>query len=150
SAPGFVSGDGAVSFDGSTGYVSAPGLYLPNSITAEAWIYVTSNLQNGFIVGQNPVNQDWELFLENRSGSATLVWRTSACCSNDLTAPAPSANAWHHVTATQSGSTATLYVDGVQVASSSSLPALGHTPGNLEIGRYNSGYYFSGKIDDVA
>jgi hypothetical protein len=105
-------------------------------------VYSTNFNQNGFIVGKNPVNNQWELFFEG----SVLRWRggstTSVACSN------PSNSSWHHVVGTQTGTTATVYIDGVQ-CNTGAVTAINNGTDTVEIGRFRGGYYFNGKIDDV-
>src|SRR5207249_1338749 len=42
-----VSVGSGMQFDGSTGYVTVPNISITPAITAEAWIYPTTNVQNG-------------------------------------------------------------------------------------------------------
>lgn len=142
------SADTAMAFNGTaTSYVTTPTQSIATAITAEAWIYVPTNVQNGFIVGKNPVNTNWQLFLENQSGVGKLIWfGGTVCCSPQLSVPAPSPNVWHHVAATQNGSNGALFVDGVQVAASTTLQAIGNSTGSIDIGRYDSQYWFTGSL----
>lgn len=60
-------------------------------------------------------------------------------------------NRWVHVAATWDGSVIRLYMNGVEVQVSGTLD-ITHTPDgvcNLQIGRYNTGEAFDGKIDEV-
>jgi len=60
----------------------------------------------------------------------------------------PSAGNWHHYVYTFDGTTHTLYIDGVNVGSSTAVPqVLIPTEGNL--GRYNNGEYFDGWMDEA-
>jgi RHS repeat-associated protein len=151
----------ATRFDGSTAYVTTPPENIPNAITVEAWVYTSTYNQSGFIVTKNPVNANWELFVQG----GTIYWRSggSGCGYTNYTTmstPAPSAFAWHHIVAVQSGTAAQIFIDGLQVASSTSMIQIGNgttSPvNNIDIGRYaTSGscaasYFFNGLIDDVA
>src|SRR5207248_3205752 len=155
--------DPAATFNGSTGYVTTPNQNITGSVTVEAWIYATTYNQHGFIVGKNPVNSNWELFV----AANTLYWRSggNGCGAptttyTDLTVPAPTVSTWHHVVATQNGALASLYIDGALVASRSNMASIGVNAGTLEFGRYAAAsgygsncvaaYYFNGSIDEVA
>ncbi|TMC01607.1 MAG: hypothetical protein E6J41_32665 [Chloroflexi bacterium] len=147
-AAGALGSDSAASFDGSSGYVTAPAQSISGAISVEAWIDTANPGQNGIIAGANPVNASWELMLETGS----LVWRSCAGAGSctDLRVSPPSAGQWHHVVVTQSGTTATLYVDGVQTGQSSSMAAFASGATDVEIGRYATGYYYLGSMDEVA
>lgn len=157
--PGAISSDAGYSttFDGSSAYVSAPTFSISPTVTVEAWIYASTYNQSGFIVVKNPANENWELFVSNN----TIYWRTGGtnCAGSgttDLTTPAPSVYMWHHVVAVESGALGKIYIDGLQVASSSSMAAIGNSTYPIEIGRFGSyagctaNYYFSGQIAEVA
>ncbi|HEY6020469.1 MAG TPA: LamG domain-containing protein, partial [Candidatus Paceibacterota bacterium] len=134
---------GALNFNGSSTYVTTPTQSISGSITVSAWVYSTNFNQTGFIVGKNPVNTQWELFFEG----SVLRWRGGAA-DNTVFCSNPSNNKWHHIVGMQTGTTGTLYIDGVQ-CSSGTLTAIGNGSGTIDIGRFSSGYYFKGAIDDV-
>ena len=130
----------ALQFDGSDDYVSVPSISIADNITVSAWVYSANFNSTMFVVQKEPVNTQWELFFEGN-----LKWRTSG---GEITCTPPSNNNWHFVAATQSGTTATLYIDGIQTATGT-IGAFGNGTGSIDIGRHESGYYFNGKIDDV-
>jgi len=132
----------ALKFNGSTSYVNVPTISIPSDITVSAWVFSQNFNQNGMIVEKEPVNTDWELFfdsnLEWRGGSANAP----VSCSN------PSNNKWHMISATQTGTSVRVYKDGVQ-CNSGSFTAIQNGATAIQIGRYNSGYYFNGSLDDI-
>jgi hypothetical protein len=103
-------------------------------------------VQNGFVVGKNPVNTQWALFFES---DGHLKWRGAGADKEVRCAP-PADRNWHHIAARQEGRTASLYVDGVRCATAS-VPAIGNETGSITIGRFDGVkyYYFNGRIDDV-
>jgi prepilin-type N-terminal cleavage/methylation domain-containing protein len=139
----------AIIFDGVDDYATI-GAALPGSgtsVTASAWIKVDPSVpnQNGFIMGQTP-NASWQILVT----AGSLQWRTTNV--NNLNCTLPKAGVWHHVLATQTGASgsvkASLYIDGALCGESTTIPPIAWT-GNFEIGRYNSGFYFKGSIDEV-
>lgn len=132
-----------LSFDGSNDYISVPSISIPTDITVSAWIFPLS-LNANYICTKNPVNEQWALFVE----SELLIWRGGAN-QNVLTATGPSINMWHHVVGSQRGVDGQLYIDGVQVATTSSLTAIGNGAGLINIGRFDAQYHFNGSIDNV-
>jgi hypothetical protein len=95
-----------------------------------------------FVVQKAPVNAEWELFFES-----ALKWRGGSTTA--ITCTAPANNQWHFVVGTQTGTTATLYIDGKQCATGT-VTALPNGTGVIDIGRHSgSGYFFNGKIDQV-
>lgn len=134
----------ALGFDGSNDYVETPTQSISGSITVSAWVHSSNFNHNGFVIGKNPVNTQWELFFETPS---TLKWRGGAN-ENTTVCSIPTNNQWHHVVGKQTGTTGTLYIDGV-VCDTGTLTAIGNGGGTIDIGRFSSGYYFNGKIDEV-
>jgi hypothetical protein len=134
---------GALSFNGSNTYVAGPSISISNTITASAWVYSSNFNQNGFVIGRNPVNTQWELFFE----ATVLRWRGGAA-ENTVFCNIPTNNKWHHIVGTQTGTTGTLYIDGVQCGTGT-VTAIGNAAGTVDIGRFASAYHFNGLIDDV-
>ena len=153
--PSWVPGKlgGALQFNGGSSYVEiqdAPVFEATSSLTVSAWVYSPNFQQNAMIVTKNPVNTDWQLFLETGSsgeGSGGIKWRSGSGVSG-IVAPFPSDGEWHQVTAVQSATLATLYIDGVSEATGT-VADLGTEPGTLDIGRFDNDFYFNGNIDDV-
>jgi type II secretory pathway pseudopilin PulG len=137
----------AISFAG-TGYVDIGTISVPTDVTVSAWIKPSVQCQNGFIVGKDPINTQWELFL-NQSDCA-IYWR-GGTSGNQITCSAPSIGAWHHVLGTQYGMQAAIYVDGKQCATGT-VNAIANGNGNIQIGAYaasGGAYNFNGLIDEV-
>ncbi len=133
-------------FNGSSRYITLPTIDISNTISVSAWAYSSNFNQNGFIVGKNPVNTQWELFFEGQY----VRWRGGAPTNNNVSCPKPEDNKWHYFVGVQNGTSASLYVDGKMCASSSSVVAIGNGTGSVEIGRFSSNYYFNGRIDEVS
>lgn len=133
----------AGNFNGSSDYVGAGTMSISSDITVGAWVYSSNFNQNGFVVGKNTVNTQWELFFEGTN----LRWRGGAA-ENTVVCSLPANNQWHYIVGKQSGTTGELYIDGVS-CDTGTLTAIGNGSGNVEIGRFNNAYYFNGKIDDV-
>jgi PKD repeat protein len=81
------------------------------------------------------------------SGKPQFQWGSSS----SITAASPLvANKWNLVTLTVSGSNATLYVNGTEVATTSSFSLVAGTPTKLSIGSNGAGgNYMVGRLDDV-
>ncbi len=111
-------------------------LDLTSALTMEAWVYWDLNgASAGGIMGKwFPSNLGF-LFFTN---AATLtfyisnVYPVTASVSHTFTA-----NGWYHLVGTDDGTTIRLYIDGVEVGSTSSLGSIVDTGRELEIGRYN-------------
>ncbi|MDD4870920.1 MAG: DUF2341 domain-containing protein, partial [Kiritimatiellae bacterium] len=122
-------------------YVGLGTIRVASDISVEAWAYSTNFTQNGFILGKNPVNTRWQLFFEG----SLLKWRATG---GDVTVAVPSSNKWHYLAAVQSGNEASLYTNGV-LGSSGTIGAIADGISSVDIGRYNSGYYFNGMLDEI-
>lgn len=157
-ATGALSGDPdkAATFGGANGYVNLPSLDLQNrSFTVEAWIKPSASsppaTQTYFGAYRSPgttglIFNCWVL----SSGALAIGWGGAG----DVTSPANTITfgTWNHVAVAydyQADSTR-VYVNGVQVASSTGGPFIGDWP-TLNIGRGAfGGDYFKGEIDEVA
>ena len=138
-AAGFINwGQG---FNGSTAYRGVGNVKPVSEICVEAWAYATSFNQNSIILGKNPANTQWQLFLE----SSSLKWKGE---SGEVAVSAPSGGNWHYLAGAQSGSAASLYVDGL-LGATNTIAAIGAGNGNVEMGRYFNGYYYNGVLDEV-
>jgi hypothetical protein len=133
-------------FDARGDYIDIPTISTPGAITVAAWVYSDSFLQNGFVITKNPVNTQWALFFD---ADGSLKWR-GAGSEKNVACTAPANHKWHHLVGKQSGTTGSIYVDGVLCATGT-LPAIGNAPSSISIGRYDtvSYNYFYGRIDEV-
>lgn len=127
-------------------------------LTISAWVYATTFDQNGFIFEKGSVNTQYSLFFE----SNYLNFRTPTpgfVDYTDISTIARNADTgivngqWNHICATYDGKYKRLYVNGVLCHSKKFLNGL--TTGNSgeRIGAYGGaspGYWFNGKIDDLA
>ena len=132
-----------------SGYVTVPAFAVASggAISVEAWVYPTASGQNGSVIWKNPVNAQWGLFIEG----GVIKWRGNS--TSTLNGPTLTLNAWTHVVATQTGTTAILYVNGAQYATGTITAITDGTTGgtnDIDIGRFNSNYYLQGRLDEVA
>ncbi len=153
--PTWISGKraGALSFDGSSGYITGSGTNLTNlgagaNVTISAWVkpLSVSGTQTIFNKGASGVCFNYGLVLVGGNLRARNSNSDYSVSSTNL-----SANIWQHITIVFSGSTVTGYVN----ASSTGSSAQGTSncaDTNWSIGRraYNSSLeYFGGGIDDL-
>ncbi len=151
--------NGALSFDGSTGYVSVPNSpdLSGGSFTVAGWIYRKGGVEKKFVSKWNDntssyqfdfqVYQDSKLWFQvQKSSNVGVVARGTTLID---------VNKWYHVAAVAETSTSQLrvYVNGV-LETLQAAPGWDGTirPQNMEmnIGRKVSGYdYWNGAIDDV-
>ena len=149
----------AMRFDGKSAYVSVPdnnALDVTGDFTVEAWAKPTAlSGIGGAIVHKGgatgyPV---WQYRLSITSGNK---WRGTVFVGNSnitVTDPStPSTTSWTYLVMTKAGSTLTLYVNGVAVATTTISGTVNTSTGILAIGRTggSSTDYFNGGIDEVA
>jgi hypothetical protein len=136
----------ARNFTGRFDSIEIPPINIAKAITVAAWVYSDKFVQNGFVVGKNPVNTQWALFFET---DGHLKWR-GASANGEVRCARPADRNWHHIAARQEGTTASLFVDGVLCATAT-VPPIGNETGSITIGRFDGAkpYYFNGRIDDV-
>lgn len=157
--PGAISGDNAVTLDGSSGYVTSLLSYTnPGPFSVEVW-FKTTTTAGGMLIGfgdhqtGSSGNYDRHIYMTN---SGQLVFGT--CCSVTTIETSGSYNDgnWHYAVGTWANNTLSFYVDG---------SLIGTATGNLQsytgywrLGYDNLGgwpsspssYYFAGTIDDAA
>lgn len=137
-------GGGTLLVSGSSQYIDTAAFTLGSvDVTVECWAYSTDMSQYAMLVEKEPVNSDWALILEG--GTLGIRGNSSFSTIRDVS---PSNNAWHHIVATISSTTATVYVDGALLCTGT-FSGTSNGNSSLEIGRYDSGYYFDGSIDEV-
>ncbi len=160
---------GAMSFDKTvpqflekTG-VTTDGMGTGNDVTISAWVAPKSLPTTGAdsihtiisrlekVVTSGPDGYYLELY--QNAGTQFIAWSSAGGSGNSWVYPVTlPLNSWTNVTIVQSGSTATLYINGAIVAPSTSNPSV-YVPdpnvGSLLIGKRTDGFPFDGNIDDV-
>ncbi|OGO54947.1 MAG: hypothetical protein A2V85_11230 [Chloroflexi bacterium RBG_16_72_14] len=151
--PGAIAGDanGAVSLDGSTGYVGVPdyaSLDLANGpFSIELWVKrkTTGGVQS--VIDRGPGSYQVYFATDGRltvgrNGGGTLARESGA--TTDTTA-------FHHFVITKSGTTTRVYKDGADVTAVGTDLTLANTSTNLWLGRWNDGTAFANIVlDDVS
>lgn len=141
------------SFDGVDDRVEAPNhasLNFTNALTVTAWVR-PSNLSSTFrtIVGKWYNTDSYALFVHNGDYIFTVVLSTGAYVNVRATGFA-AAGQWAHVAGVFNGSTAAIYINGVQVGPSvSAAGSLQQSTRAVVIGNYPSWNAFPGMIDEV-
>ena len=142
----------AASFNGTTNKVKLPDLAALTDFSIEGWTYLTSSGANSALYGTLG-NARILVRPGGTSGTSAYggVWLDGTEYALQPTTSGSNLNTWVHWVLTRSGSTLTLYRNGVQVAQRTNLPA--SSTANLSgwIGAQGgNAYYFTGKIDDVS
>ncbi len=144
----------AIVLDGSNSYVQLPANIAPGSgFTFAGWINWNggANWQRIFDFGNDTTHY---LFLTPSSGSGTLRFAiNNGSGEQTVETSALASGSWQHVAVTLSGNTATLYVNGVQVASSSgfSITPAAFNPIKNCLGKsqFSADPLFNGMMDAV-
>lgn len=152
SCPGGRYGSGA-SFDGVDDRVEAPNhatLNFTNALTVAAWVK-PANLSTAdrTIVSKWYTPDSYALFVQNGDYVFSLLLSTGAYV-NVRAAGRALAGQWTHVAGVFNGSTAAIYINGVQVGSAvSAAGSLQQSTRPVVIGNHPSWNAFPGLIDEV-
>ena len=145
---------GALTFNGTSNLVAIPSsasLTVTTGMTLEGWVYPTA-AQSGW---RTIMQKEADAYFLNASTDAGPLFPggggTIGGTSRILRAPAANpVNAWTHVAVTYSGTTLTLYVNGISVATQAATGTIQTSTTPLRIGgNVPYGEYFQGRIDDV-
>lgn len=145
----------AVSLNGTGGsYVFLPAGIVStlNDFSITAWVFLNSSSawQRVFDFGSG--SGSYMFLTANTGGGQIRFSMLNNGTGNDLNGTAPSLNAWHHLVVTLSGSTGTLYIDGVAVGTNSSVTlkpsALGSTTQNYIGKSQYDDPILNGRVDD--
>lgn len=158
--------NGAGSFDGSTNYVNLgakAGLQVEdgaNPFTISAWAYTTSTTTTParYECIVNKVGYDLQLLIDtqlqgvsNRLGIGLFVYDSSPGFHSAFDTTPISSHTWYHAATTYDGTTATLYVNGANVASTGAIGPLYAYGPQTYIGAAVSGTtnFMTGLVDET-
>jgi hypothetical protein len=157
--PGALACDtnGSVSLDGSSSYMTAPSsssLNMTAAVTVEFWAKrrtISGSYQ--VIVGKAgdglSRNENYSVWLV--PGNKYTAYFGNGASVVSVQTPVINDTNWHYVVATNDGSTARMYLDGVLKQSAPMTIALTPNTRPLNIGRaYNNTYFFNGWLDEIA
>ena len=160
---GIVNGDkdatavasGAVTINEDTGWADAGSFYpaeFTNEFSISAWLNQTGvdEIANGMIVCKrsawNAAQSDW-IFMVTSNGQ--LRFQSADHSTLNASVGLIQKNTWQHVAVAFVDETATMYIDGVEVAQGEFIPSGGHDS-TFWIGRNESlGERFDGALDDI-
>ena len=145
-------------FDGTGDYLSAPSNAAfnvsSNNVTAEAWVYLIA-----FNTGGNPfISTIWSLDSSGSQNTFAYIYNTGAIAVgiNGVNEIASSAGviklgAWYHTAVVRNGSTTTVYVNGVSVASNTTSvwANTGARPFLVGSTTQSANYYLNGYISNM-
>lgn len=154
---------GSVYFDGTGDYLTVPSstsLQVPTGdFTMECWYYCTVLPVDGeaqvFLQKGRAVDTtlEYQMYINNSSGVYSFNTSYSTTGSDAVTTTANIslvASTWTHFAYVKSGTTITMYVNGVSVATITSVPTIFSSTGVLGIGGNNAGStLIKGYLSDV-
>jgi hypothetical protein len=153
---------GSIVFDGSNDYVtlldSDNWHFSSGNFTAECWVYPTASPAQPILVGQwdgfgGGAGLSWVMLLSNNSNRhlRAAISSTGSGVDFDLiSSTSLGLNQWNHCAFVRTGSTFTLYLNGVSVASTTNSNALFNATNSLTIGASSSNTQpFNGRISNV-
>jgi fibronectin type 3 domain-containing protein len=143
----------AASLNGTSSEVDPPalGTFYKTGFTLEAWVYKQTSKVDVGVVGSwvGSQNGGAMIWIDHLSGDFRLALGGTLANYVD-SGRTPTVGQWQFVAGTYDGSTARIYVDGVQAASKTYTGNVGDS-NTWRIGAYGSpaGGFFDGKIDNV-
>jgi hypothetical protein len=152
--PGIL--DGALQFNGTDCYVNCgngPSLQMQNQITMAFWIKTPGFTRNwAAIITKGDAS--WRMSRSSETGNSVHmgIGGTTTVGNPWFDASKPIAdNAWHHIAGVYDGTTARIYIDGVESASREATGQLATNSNNVLIGENEggTGRLLSGTLDDV-
>lgn len=163
--PGAIKNDsnGAITLDGTSGYVEVPNTATinPGIWSTEAWAYVTGGAgTNRSVVGNRNENNSAPVMGYNLYAGANERWRLVVADTDGYNRPSDGGvvmyNTWTHLVVTFDGTIVRWYVNGVQ-GGTLDFPMSSVAPNTLNPLRIGAGaneaapgFFFPGRIDDVA
>ena len=147
-------------FDGAGDYLDVPHstnqwIGVNTDFTIECWFYATSSSGERVLIAKGyQGSPNYAEFGITINGSNILVGLASSNGGSWLATPtdtvAISINTWYHVAMVRSGTTITLYRNGVVAATSTNVgAALYNHTGTIRIGQHTSGSNFTGYISNA-
>ena len=144
--------DGAVSLDGTSGYVGVPdyaALDVANGpFSVEFWVKRKSTTGNQSIIDRGPGS--YQIYFGSTDGKLTVGRNGGGTLAKESTATTDTTS-FHHFVITKSGATTKIYRDGVDVTAAGTDATLTNSTTNLWLGRWNDGTSFANVVlDDVS
>jgi hypothetical protein len=151
---------GSAYFDGTGDYLTAPNNAVfdfgSGNFTIEAWYYPTVTSPNAGLFGKRANSSVYGPFVVEFASSLapTFYFSTTGSSWNSITSSVSClANSWNHIAATRSGSTFTIWVNGVSGGTASTASALMTNTDAVSIGavsadgtRSVTGYLSNGRL----
>ena len=139
-APGGWSGY----FDGSGDYLTAPDnaalTFATGDWTAECWCFPTVAGSSSCLFARRATGATYgALNVSQESGGLNLLCGNGSSFLVNVTGTSMTLNAWNHVAAVRNGSTFTLYLNGLSIATATSSGSLDSSTSVFSIGAFGNG-----------
>jgi hypothetical protein len=144
----------ARSFNGTSDYITIPNSsdinFGYNDFTVSAWVYFTS-VTKGYQMIINKSNQSgWRLYLDydntlSFESATSYSWDNTVLTGTGVT---PTVNTWSHIVVTRTGSTFTMYLNGVNIKTGTFAGSVGGQTVNLIISSTDSSGV-QGVVDNI-
>lgn len=151
-----------VDFDGTDDLVDfGDNLDLVSSFSLEAWVLQEATVTTGTILSNGNIDgtlkTGYHLVLNNNIPNLTWYDNANVEALNITSPYALPNNKWHHIAVTYNGTTAKMYIDGIEVISDTPSSASYDTPQSFKIGAETTNYattasytnFFNGAIQEV-
>jgi hypothetical protein len=143
----------ALDFDGSSDYIDVATPNLPtDDFTYSVWVNLDANTDEMIAMASDGAGGNEFFFYINGSSQVQMAVNTTGYT---FTSATISVGAWTHIVATRSGTTLTVYVDGVNKGTDTASGTMGFSTCSLLIGADadatcvgSLGNYLDGKIDE--
>jgi hypothetical protein len=152
SGPTFSSTNGGVlSFDGTNDSVSVSRNVIlePQTISVSWWVKGQGNQGNYKNTGLGKFYDaswaSWDSNTDTYSNSNIKCYVYNGTTAGTVIVPSVLDNTWHNICWTYTSPTIIAYKDGIRVGSASVTGPIVYNSGNLSIGAYNAGLFFSGQ-----
>ncbi|MFT3785478.1 MAG: glycosyl hydrolase [Tepidisphaeraceae bacterium] len=145
----------AVTLDGATSFIKLPSsMANSNAFTFAAWVLWDGGAANQrvFDFGDDTTKSIWLAPTHSATGNMRFGIRNGSAASQFIEAPtALPSGSWQHVAVTMQGTTAKLYLNGVQQATGTLTTSAVSLTANNFLGKsqWSSDPLFKGKFDDV-
>jgi Concanavalin A-like lectin/glucanases superfamily/GEVED domain len=134
---------------------------LTSSFSLEAWVLQETTVTTGTIISNGNIDatlkSGYHLVLNNNYPNLTWYDNSNNEVVNITSPYAIPNNEWHHISATYDGTTARLYIDGIEVISGTPSSSALNTPQSFKIGAETTNYavlsssinFFNGAIQEI-
>ena len=140
---------GSIQFNGTSDYLTTPstGQFVSSGdFTIETWAYLNSLSTSPILLGNytSTASTDWKIAISS-GGTLTLTYQGTLTLSSSAGAVLP--NQWMHIAVVRNGTTLSLYLNGVSVASATISGSFGSATKSISIS--SSSGYVNGFLSNV-